>query len=927
MAFLFSIFLNAQELPPVTSYSPELYHAGNQNWSISQSNDKYIFVANNEGLLEFNGATWQLYSSPNQTVVRSVEVVDDHIYTGCYMDFGFWKRNEFGKLIYTSLTQKLNIPLIEDEQFWKILELNDWILFQSLNRIYLYNTSNEEYKIIETETAFANMSKVDDKIYFQKANKGIYKIENGNEQIVSNHTDIIDNTVVNIFEKDNGLLILTQDNGFFILKNGSPIKWNIPANDIISDESIYSAIQLENSTYALGTISNGLLHIDENGEVNYKLNHANGLNNNTVLSLFEDADNNIWLGLDNGINSVNINSPFKIFNDSKGTIGTVYASLVFNDKLYLGTNQGLFYKSTSKNEDFQFVENTQGQVWFLGNIAGELFCGHNRGTFIISKNKVSQQIFNSPGTWNVKAIKGVSELLIQGNYNGLNILEKKNGKWNFRNKIEGFDNSSRYFELYNDYVFVNHEYKGVFKLKLDEEFVKVKNVEIEKSIIKGIGSSIVKFNDELLYTSKSGVYKYDINENTFVEDTSINTLFSDEEDLKFGFIDIYNDQNKLWTSLDDYIVYITTGNISNKPLKYRIPISINVRNGVTGFENLTRVDEQSLLIGTSNGYVIFNENNMSDDTNFMVSINNIQNVRLNTPSEDIVLSTEGVFKSKQNGFKFSFSIRNFNKLAEVEYQYQLEGLYNEWSNWTKETSHLFDNLPSGDYIFNVKGRVGGILTDNIASYSFKIDKPWYASNVMLLFYGLAILVFSLMMHNIYKNYYKKQQEELIVKSEKELELKELENQKQLMSFKNEKLEQDIDNKNRELAISTMSLIKKNEFLNSIKNELKKAKSEINLKSVINIIDKNLNNTDDWEFFEKAFNNADKDFLKKIKAKHEALTPNDLRLCAYLRLNLSSKEIAPLLNISPRSVEVKRYRLRKKMSLPHESSLTNYILEI
>ena len=125
----------------------------------------------------------------------------------------------------------------------------------------------------------------------------------------------------------------------------------------------------------------------------------------------------------------------------------------------------------------------------------------------------------------------------------------------------------------------------------------------------------------------------------------------------------------------------------------------------------------------------------------------------------------------------------------------------------------------------------------------------------------------------------------------------------------------------------MSLIKKNEFLNSIKFQLKEKNETKNLNTVIRTIDKNLNNTDDWKFFQEAFNNADKDFLKKIKSKHPNLTPNDLRLCAYLRLNLSSKEIAPLLNISPRSVEVKRYRLRKKMDLEHDASLTNYILEI
>lgn len=80
-------------------------------------------------------------------------------------------------------------------------------------------------------------------------------------------------------------------------------------------------------------------------------------------------------------------------------------------------------------------------------------------------------------------------------------------------------------------------------------------------------------------------------------------------------------------------------------------------------------------------------------------------------------------------------------------------------------------------------------------------------------------------------------------------------------------------------------------------------------------------------FKEAFDNADKDFLKKIKAAHPSLTPSDLKLCAYLRLNLTSKEIAPMLNISIRSVEIKRYRLRKKLNLLHDDGLVNYILGV
>jgi DNA-binding CsgD family transcriptional regulator len=206
-----------------------------------------------------------------------------------------------------------------------------------------------------------------------------------------------------------------------------------------------------------------------------------------------------------------------------------------------------------------------------------------------------------------------------------------------------------------------------------------------------------------------------------------------------------------------------------------------------------------------------------------------------------------------------------------------------------------------------------------------IQRPWFLSIPAITIYIILLLIVSVLIHNIYKRYYKNQQKALLLKSQKEMALNELENSQKLMQLKNEKLEIAIDSKNRELAISTMSLIKKNEFLNTIKKAIQEQGTSNGIRKVIKIIDNNLNNTDDWKLFKEAFDNADKDFLKLVKEKHPNLTPNDLKLCAYLRLNLASKEIAPLLNISPRSVEVKRYRLRKKMNLAPKSSLTNYIL--
>ena len=174
-----------------------------------------------------------------------------------------------------------------------------------------------------------------------------------------------------------------------------------------------------------------------------------------------------------------------------------------------------------------------------------------------------------------------------------------------------------------------------------------------------------------------------------------------------------------------------------------------------------------------------------------------------------------------------------------------------------------------------------------------------------------------------KRYHRKN----LAENERALKMKNLEAGQEIIKLRNEKLEQDMANKNRELAVSTMSLIRKNEFLTSIKDKLKNSEGSAKVKSVIKTIDKDISEEDNWKFFKKAFSNADKDFFKKIKAKHPELTSNDLKLCAYLRLNLSSKEIAPLLNISVKSVEIKRYRLRKKMNLDRETNLTDYILSL
>ncbi len=926
--FVVATFLSyAQELPPIQVFTPQAYGAENQNWAIAQGPNKYIYVANNRGLLEYNGANWQLYPSPNETIIRSVTVGKDKIYTGSYMEFGYWQRNDYGLLEYTSLSDTLSVQMIEDEQIWKIISLNNWIVFQSLNRIYLLDVQNSRFKIIDSDYTIPKMFLVDGTIMFQKINKGIYKIENGIAKIFTSDNLIKNESVINVYAQDENILIQTVGKGFYVLQDGIVKEWDIEANDKLKSINVYSSIRLRDRSFALGTISNGLIHLTRDGKISSEINQISGLSDNTVLSVFEDMNDNLWLGLDNGISCVNMKSPFLVFNDQKGNLGTVYASALHKGSLYIGTNQGLFYKKQGTNDEFKLIEGTKGQVWNLIIHDGTLFCGHNDGTLIIDGDTFETINDKVIGTWDIKPIPNKPNELLQGNYEGLNVLWKRNGKWGFKNSIKGFNNSCRFFEISkNNTIYVSHEYKGVYDLKMNSDYNEVTNISWVSELTKGFNASLTRFDDDILYAHKEGIFKFNETTEKFVKDPLLSSVFSNDNYVT-GKLVMDHKANRLWSFTEDNISYIDQGKLSETPEIHRIAIPDHFRKSMTGFENIKSVGNNRYLFGKSNGYLIIDVNSIKGNREFEVSINTIKKGKLGITNTNVSLKESVELSNSENNIEFSYSVPEFSKYYEVEYRYQLEGMYDQWSNWSTKSSMLFDNLPHGDYTFNVSARIGETSANKITSYEFNIEKPWYLTNLMMVIYVLGLVFFSFFMHMMYRRYYKKQQRKLLEKSRRDLELKQLENEQQRILFKNETLSKDIESKSRELAISTMSLIKKNEFLNNIKNELNDVESNHKLNSVIKIIDKNLSNTDDWKFFEEAFNNADKDFLKKMKSVHSDLTSNDLRLCAYLRLNLSSKEIAPLLNISPRSVEVKRYRLRKKMDLPHEASLTNYILEI
>ncbi|WP_268223830.1 triple tyrosine motif-containing protein [Sinomicrobium oceani] len=905
--------VGGQETPPVFGFSPESYDGGNQNWMLAQGDDAHMYVANNSGLLEYNGAQWQRYQIKEGEVIRAVMASGDRIYTGGYMDFGYWEHRDNGSLAYTSLVAYVDSGILYGEQFWHIEEIGNYILFQSPARLYSYHKQDHSVTIIPSDNIILNLFTVNGNAYYQAVNEGLYVIENGKSRLVLAHEELQDNMVVGLYPYQGKLLAVTRNSGIFTIENKV---WEpVAVEGYPYAESIFVSRMLSDHTLALGSIGNGLYTINP---VTAERTHYNQptLINNTVLSLFEDRYGNIWCGTDNGISVINRQSSATLFNDTFGKIGTVYCSLLEGDLQYLGTNQGLYFRDIAVHSNYKLVAGTKGQVWSVDRIGGRIYAGHDRGTFLLDRDQ-AKLIFGKSGTWTLQAFDGG---IVQGHYDGLTYIDESGAVQD----IKGFDLSSRNIVAEHDSVlWIAHDHNGIFRLNTGPgaTIKKVKSFPADENISLGI--SVFKFNDSIYYSTAEHIYKYDPEAGDF---TAANDLERITRPVKriTGTSRVTED-GTWWGFGEDGIFYTATDAFRNKLELHYVPIPKEYRSITTRFENISQMGEGQYLVGSSRGYAAFSLPYQGSVPEKL----RIQAVEVAGKGEQYELmalkSTETELPGKTNFIRFQYSIPQYSRLNDIKYSYRIRNYISDWSEWQLQSSADFKNIPSGDYVFEVRAKINGRLTDP-ESFPFTVASPWYASVTAWIVYVLLFLFLVLLVHRVYSDYYRKQRLKLIARQQKELEIKQLESRQEIMTLENQKLENDMASKNRELAATTMSLIKKNELLTELKDRLSAVKDRGRIDDVISFINKNMEDEDNWKLFEEAFNNADQDFLHAIKRRHPDLTPNDLKLCAYLRLNLSSKEIAPILNISVRSVEIKRYRLRKKMKLDHKKGLAEYILD-
>ena len=900
-----------QTTPFFKSYTKNDYQGENSNWDISQDSCGTIYTANNYKLLEFNGDEWKKYSLSKDVVIRSTEVINDTLYTGAYQEFGYWTHDEKNELIYTSLSSKLKSGFFKNDEIWKIFPYKENIVFQSFKGIYMLNNRTKQVsKIAFPEVSAIFTYEFNDQIYLTTKNAGVFKLKDGVFEFETWSLPLQNYTLQSLVAYKGGVLLGTQLNGIYYVKNGEITEWIPKDSEIINGIEINNLSWIDNKL-CIGTINNGLLIVNAEKELLYTINTTNGLLNNTILSQFEDKNGNLWLGLDNGLACVFLSSPLYMFTDKSGQLGTLYAVEHGNDKYteYLGSNHGVFIKNQN---GLQFLENSNGQVWNLNRIDDEIICGHNNGTFQI-KNKIFKPISDLSG--GVRFITTEEEnTYLQANYTGLSEFKKTNDSW----EIDSYDKVKfRINEVAideNGNYWVNSPHNGVSHYKF-----KNNSLQLERFYDENEVKHIFQLKNVVYLTSKNKILKYDIINDTIIQDQLLT-------DKLFPFEDVMAFQDKFIVTKNGSNVNILDIT-SSKTLKLSAKITENKL--VQDFDYAKAIND-SIYLFLDDGYLLAD-----------MSSHEIE-VQENTSPSISSLSINGELKKidslyeipyKKNSINISLTNYKPANYIQHQYKYKLVGYDKSW-NTLDDNKLNFENLPRGDYELLVKN-ISGNRESKTLHYQFIILPPWYFSNQAIIGYIiLAILSFYLV--NLYnkKRYNRKQkrfERELAYKNELELKEEKLENNKRLAELEKKQLKDQLDSKRRELATYAASMAKKEEILNQLESEINKEEIKNEHSKLYDRLNKFKENqshsADDWKLFERNFNEVHDDFFKKLQEQFPELTPKDLKLCAYLKMNLSSKEIAPLIGITYRSVELHRYRLRKKLDLDKKENLVKFLLSI
>ncbi|MEO8406391.1 MAG: triple tyrosine motif-containing protein, partial [Chitinophagaceae bacterium] len=838
---------------------------------------------------------------------------------------------------------------------WDVFIRDKHVFFRSNRKIFdLYNNKITIHPSVNWGFLGATVNEL---IAFDYTNGLVAFRNNKWQQRISNGKLPLNVVVKSVLDIGNdSLLLATLLNGLFILHHDSLSAFVTPDITAIAEKNIFGASILSPDRIALITSLGGCIIINKQGQFIQRLTKQEGIQNNNILSLMLDKDKNLWLGTDNGIDLVTYSNAIKNIFPDRDDRNSGYSSIIYDNHLYLALSTGVYETNilpSSKDlsytqGEFEMVNNTKGQVWNLAEAYGKLIVAHSKGAYLVNGNNATA-LDERTGFWDFQPLfeNTSSPMMIAGTYNGLNFYRYANNEISKTNIQAQFE-SARFIVIDKNVIWVAHPYKGIYKISFDANNIPVTTMYKDKNgILSSNHNKIFRIAGEMILISDKGIFEYDEDKGDFVRSTYLEKILG-KAPVSYIKEDIYGN---IWFCRDRKVAVADLSD-RNNPHLILFP-ELDDKIMASGFEDINVIDSNNVFIAAEKGFFHINYAQYKKNKYPLKVL--IRNVTSTTRQDGLIFGgytapgeklTEPSIAYKYNSLHFEFSSTLYGQEQNTEYSYYLSGFDNGWSDWSRKTEKDYTNLPAGSYELRIKCRNNVDNESSVVTYSFVILPPWYQtwwawSLYLILFSGLIYLFYKRQQRK-YKRQeqikllgqqrkYDEEQKQLQMIHELEIEKSE----KEIIELKNEKLQGEIGHKNTELASSAMNLVRKKEILSKLKDNLNVYKSNPDVQKagkefqkIIRLIDSELDHDEEWEQFAKHFDSVHTDYLKRLKEYYPDLTASELKLAAYLRLNLSTKEIAHLMNISIRGVETSRYRLRKKLGLSsNETNLFDFLINI
>jgi DNA-binding CsgD family transcriptional regulator len=914
---------------PIINFSPADYGAGIQNIDFAQNRDMALFVANNLGVLSFNGNTWGKHAFNTGKKQRSLAFDENsnRLYVGSQGEFGFFDTN----WRYVSLLEKIPKQFLDFDEVWNVLLFEARVYFCTFQGIYMYD--GESVSVIRRAGGFNRSFLAGNRLFTQSPAGLLFEIK-GNDLIPLPQSDHDNQVVAGIIRSEVGYVVFYNSGSVRLLNSPNTDKPYAELNDVLAGKFINHVLQISDGRVVVATQRAGLFIFDPLSDQIDNISVSDGLISSACLKVYQDRSGNLWVGMQNGIALVDINSPLRLINQNIELQGSGYEAFDAEEGTYYTTSNGIYFlpKGASKS---QFLLGTEGPAYGLQMINQKLYAGHHTGLFMLENGKAFRRA-TCDGLWQVKQLQSNPTFAIGGTYSGLYLFQlDKRGELREVCKIKGFNETSRFFEEdRKGRIWVGQYYKGLYRINLNDSMRAAEVKKISDSEHQAIQQYIFlsRIDDQLYISTAKGIFMLDqatdkiVEEDVFTKVVGRNWVYQLVQDKQKNVYVYSENQVGLFKQ-------ISPGNYVYVPSSlFHLRQSFN-----NDLLNVSRNLQKGVLFNANEGFIHYNpdlEEKASIVNDPLVtkvfSVADDSTLYYQLPFEVRPTETKAIRISEGTKvLQFVVESFKFKDVNHQQFRYFLSGFDESFGAWTSSGIKEYTNLKAGNYTFQAQtfNSRGEVVTAK--PLVIEVTPSFYKSPLARMLYTVIAILLLYQMYRIQRQYYRRKQSRLEQTRQAELDQK----QKELQALKEEQIKTELSHVNNLLAASTMNLVVKNEFMENIKEEIRQAKStdkvqdkQRALERIIKEIDTTLKVQDDWKQFEHHFDRVHGDFLKRLTTQFTELTPGEQKLCAFLRLNMDTKEIANLMGVSLRGVEVSRYRLRKKFKLATQQNLSKFILE-